>query len=107
MLSGVVDACGAETAFAAQGLRQGFDDLPVYLGNLFKDHLGNPVAIINDKGFCPEIDKNDLYLAPIVGIDCAGCIENSDAMFYSETTSGSHFRLVSFRDAYRDARRQQ
>ncbi len=45
-------------------LRQGFDNFPVHMGHALEDHLGNPVAIIYRKGFCSEVDEDDLDLAP-------------------------------------------
>jgi hypothetical protein len=44
------------------------------------DHLGNALSILDHKGFIREIDERNLYLSPIVSIDCPRTIDDSDPM---------------------------
>jgi hypothetical protein len=77
-----------EPALAPLCFRQGFDDFPVHMGDALKDHLGDSVAIIYRKGFCSEVDEDDLDLTPVIGIDGTGCIQDRNAVFYRYTAPG-------------------
>ena len=44
------------------------------------DHLGDALAVLDDKRLVGEINKDDADLATIVGIDSTGSVEDCDAV---------------------------
>ena len=71
------------------------------------DHLGNALAVLDDKRLVREIDKDDAYLATIVGINSAGSIEHSDAVLDGKATARTHLSLVTRRQSHEQTRRNK
>ena len=44
------------------------------------DHLANAFAVLNLEIFGRKVDEDYTYFTAIVGIDCAGSVENRDAV---------------------------
>lgn len=68
-----------------------FDEFSIFvLGN---HHLGNTLTIINDKVGLREVDEQNHDLASIIGINRAGGIKNSNAMFQCQPTARTYLCL--------------
>ena len=87
----------AETAGTPACSVQIIDYLELRLNYLGKDHLGDPHAARHGKSFFRVIDQNDLDLAPVIGIDRAGGIEERNAVFDRKTTPGTDLGLEILR----------
>ena len=57
--------------------------------------LGDAVAATDRKIPVAEIKKNYPDLAPVIRIDSAGSVQNSDAVFYSETAPWSNLPFIA------------
>ena len=68
-------------------------------------HLANAVAIVYCERLVGEIDEDGANLATVVGIDSAGCVEDGDTAFGSETAAGAYLRLITLWQLDEDARR--
>ena len=75
----------AETAGTPACSVKSIDYHELRLNYLGKDHLGDPHAARHGKSFPCVIDQNDLDLAAIVGVDCAGSIQERDPMLDCKT----------------------
>ena len=75
----------AEAAFATFGGREGFDREPFGSFVACDDHLAYAVAVVDSEWVGTEVDQYNADFATIVGIDCAGSVEDCDAIFDSET----------------------
>ena len=73
------DSGTSEASRAARGLVHGCHGLPLPTAHRGDDNLRDSVATVNDKGFVAEIDKDDPYLAAVVGVDGSRRIDQGDA----------------------------
>ena len=95
----------SEASCASFGLGKYLYGFPFCLLVSCNDHLGNALAVLDEKRLVGEIDKDDADLATIVGIDGAGSVEDSDAVLDGKTTAGAHLSLVARRQSHEETRR--
>lgn len=68
------------------------------------DHLGDALAVLDEKRLVGEVDKDDADLATIVGIDGAGSVENCDAVLDGKAAARTNLSLVARRQSHEEAR---
>ena len=59
------------------------------------DHLGDALAVVDDKVLVAEVDEDDADLATVVGIDGAGAVKDSDAFLKRQSAARTHLSLVA------------
>lgn len=59
------------------------------------------------EGFVGEIDEQHLHLTTVVGVDGAGTVEYSDAVFEGQAAAGADLCLAIFRQLDEEARGHQ
>ena len=70
----------SKSACSAFGFVKFFNLNPFGLFVAGNDHLANTFAVLNLEIFGRKIDEYYAYFTTIVGIDCAGSVENRDAV---------------------------
>lgn len=84
-----------ESAGSPFGIVEDFDRFPFYLLAGGNDHLTDPFAIVDDKGFVRQIDEDNSDFPPIVGIDGTRRIQQGDSMFDGQSAPGTHLGLIA------------
>ena len=97
----------AETALSPFGLIKGGDLCPFHPGTTGHYHLGHPLARIDDKIVSGEVDEADLDLSSVIGVYGAGSIGHGHAIFAGKAAAGAYLSLISFREGYIYARRNE
>ena len=67
------------------------------MGHRRYDHLGNPVAPVDNKVFGTMVDHNDLDFATVVGINSAGRVHKAYAVLYGKPGPRADLCLISYR----------
>src|SRR5215472_17633159 len=97
---------GTEAAVLARGRVEAFRFNDLGLLNRRDHHLRDTSSTPDFEAFVAQIYKNDLYFAPIIGIDCSWRIEDRDAVANCESRARSDLAFLSGRyrngDPYRD-----
>ena len=91
-----------EAACAALCFGKHLNKLPFRLFVTRDNHLRDALSVGNDKRFIRKVDKDDTYLASVVGIDGAGRIEDGDAMLDGKAASGTHLCFVARRQSHEE-----
>ena len=60
------------------------------------DHLGNALAVVDDKIFLGEIDEQNTYFSTVVGINSAWRIEYGNPFFQSKTATRTYLCFIAF-----------
>ena len=103
----VLAAGAAEAAVAACGRGEVLDFLPGD-GDDGGDHeLRDAVAATDADGGTAEVDEQHLDLAPVVGVDRPGRVEERQAVAVRETAARPDLPLVPGRDGHREPRRHE
>ena len=101
----VLAAGTAEAAVAACGRGEVLDFFPGD-GDDGGDHeLGDAVAATDADGGAAEVDEQYLHLAPVVGVDRPGRVEERQAVAVRETAARPDLTLVPGRDGDREPSR--
>src|SRR6516225_3745576 len=79
---------GTEAAVLARGRVEAFRFNDLGLLNRRDHHLRDTSSTPDFEAFVAQIYKNDLYFAPIIGIDCSWRIEDRDAVANCESERG-------------------
>src|SRR6516225_4897569 len=88
---------GTEAAVLARGRVEAFRFNDLGLLNRRDHHLRDTSSTPDFEAFVAQIYKNDLYFAPIIGIDCSWRIEDRDAVANCESRARSDLAFVSGR----------
>ena len=62
------------------------------------DELRDALAARDGEGLEPVVDEEDLHLAPVVGVDRAGAVEDGDAVLRGEAAAGPDLPLGAERE---------
>ena len=57
------------------------------------NHLGDALAVVDDKLLLREVDEQHTHLAAIVGIDGTRTVQNGDTLFQSKSATWTDLRL--------------
>ena len=69
--------------------------------------MGNAIAALERKGSFAVIDQDDADLAPVVGVDGARAVEQSDPMLQGQAGTRADLRLIARRQGDGEARRNE
>ena len=58
-------------------------------------HLGDTLAVVDDKLFLRQIDEQHAHLSPIVGIDGAGRIQDGDTFLQGQSAARANLCLIA------------
>jgi hypothetical protein len=72
-----------------------------------QNQLGNAIASLNSKRFIAEIKENNPDLAPVIGIDGAGRIQEADSVLKGQSASRPHLAFIPFGYRYSHTRGNQ
>ena len=70
--------------------------------DLLNDHLGDPVTTAYGIWSFPQIDERNLYLTPVISIDGAWSIDDTDAVLKGKATSRTDLCLKAWRKSDSD-----
>ena len=70
---------------------------PLGLFDFLNYHLRYPVAIVNDLFISRKIHEDHFYFAPIIRIDCSGCVKTGNTLFDGESASRPYLGFITFR----------
>jgi hypothetical protein len=66
-------------------------------------HLSDPITTANGIRFFPQIDEPDPDLPPVIGIDSAWSIDDTNTVLESKATSRTYLCLKAWRESDGDA----
>ena len=97
-------SCGTKPASAAQRLRQRVHHSDLSLGDRSNYQLSHPFTALNRKGLLAKIDQQDLNLAPIVGIDGSGRVDDSQPVSPGQPGASTNLAFKTQRDFHLETR---
>ena len=87
--------CMPEAAIAPFGIAQVFCRDPFHAFVPGHYHLGDPVSVPDAEILIGEVDQDDFYLAPVVGVDGSRRVEHGDAVLGGQPAAGADLSLES------------
>ena len=86
----------AVTTFTTFGLVEFLNDNKVALLMAGYHHLGDTLAVVDNKVFLRQVDKYYTYLATIISIYCSWGIKHGNTLFQCKTTTRPYLRLETY-----------
>ncbi len=82
---------------------KGIHNFKLSLIDLLNDHLGDPVTPADGIWSFSQIDERNLYLASVISINGAWCVDDANAVFESKATSRANLCLKAWRKSDSDS----
>lgn len=89
-----------KAALIAFGRREVFHDLQLETADLLDYHLGDAITALDRVRLRPQIDQGDFNFTPVIGIDGARRIDESDAMLHRQAAPRPDLCFVAGRQGH-------